>query len=212
MANQIKVGHFQADAGIVYLPLGFVPDYFKMIDLNGASTISYEWFERQQDDEAGGEQEGIQEAANGAKTLLGDAAGITAYDTGAQIPTVLDWSAGLTVVARSASAHGTYIRPTASSEEDRNAIFEVVTNVTTGTTEPTWTNAPAIGDQILDNHGSPVVYERVNVALERGGYQGVCIQNEIQGSDREYYFLAIQADESEDLGDVEGWIGGVRGA
>jgi hypothetical protein len=214
MMGQIVVFHYEPDGSDVYLPLGFVPDYVEILEVGATAPLVHRWYEMQEDDEASGSQEGVIDDGDGTLSLAADSQGIIAYDSGTDGPTVTVWSAGLTVVARSASVHGTYIKPTvaqaAAQGVDREAIFEVVTNTTTGTTEPTW---PAgIGEQVSDNHGSPVVYERVNVPLERVGYQGIVVANELQTDGQEMYGFAVQADKSIDFGDVVGWTGGVYGA
>jgi len=208
---QVKIGHFEPDGELIYLPIGFVPDYFFMLELGGgaAAVVMYHWFKMQETDEASGSQEGVS-VSEGTTAVLADDGGIVAYDSESGIPTIVDWSAGLTVVARTVTAHGTYIRPSTSSAANRQAVFEVLENTTTGTTEPTW---PAeIGGQVYDNHGSPVLYERVNVATERGGYKGVRIAAALMTDGQEMYYRAEEADQSEDHGDVVGWTGGIYGA
>lgn len=212
--GQIVTFHYEPDGSDVYLPLGFVPDYVELMELGASDVLYIRWFEMQEDDEASGSQEGVADDGDGTASKCADSQGIIAYDTASQLPTVTNWSAGLTVVARAVGVHGTYIRPSttgaAAQGMDREAIFEVVTNTTTGTTEPTW--PAAIGERVSDNHGSPVVYERVNVALTRVGYQGIVVANERQTDAQEMYGIAIQADRSIDFGDVTGWTGGVYGA
>lgn len=210
MSNQIVVGHYEPDGELIYLPIGFKPDFFFMAEHGASAPLVFYWWGRMEDDEATNSKEGIKDDGDGTLSKPNDDALFAAYDTGTDGPTVTVWSAGLTVVARTAGAHGTYIKPTTSATMSREAIFEVVTNTTTGTTEPTW---PAgIGEQVADNHGSPVVYERVNVPLERVGYQGVRISATPQTDGQEMYYMAIQADRVIDHGDVVGWTGGVYGA
>ena len=206
---KINVGHYEADGGIIYLPLGYVPDFIMLVDFHtNTNIIFYYWWERMEDDQATGKQEGIS-VAEGITANLADDAGITAYDTGSQIPTVQSWTQAraTAATARSATAHGTYIRPTASSDMEQDAIFECVTAGTGGSTEPTWPKE--IDGQVTDG---TVVWEWVNVPLERGGYQGVCVQDDIQTDGQEMYYLAMLADKSVDHGDVDGWTGGVEGA
>lgn len=215
--SQIICGHFTPDGELIYLPIGFIPDDLTIEEHGGGSgaIVIVRWNKRMEDDEASGSQEGFT-ISEGTSALLADDGGIAAYDSGSELPTITEWSAGATVVARSATAHGTYIQATTSGtdaegrEVDRSAIFEVVENTTTGATEPDWPTV--VGEQCLDNHASPVRYEKVNVALHRGGYKGVRIAAALMTDGQEMYFEAISADQSLDLGDVDGWTGGIQGA
>lgn len=202
--NKIKVGHFEADGGIVNLPLGFVPDHFHLVSMV-TNPLTYEWWLAQQTEEATGAQEGIIDTA-GTKTLAADDAGITAYNASSQIPTVNEWTTAraTAATARTATAAGTYIKPTVSNEADRGSIFECVTAGTGGDTEPTWPDSD--GENVTDNS---VVWKKVNVNLQRGGYQGVIIQDNIQGDGEENYYVALQANQSVDHGDVDGWTNGI---
>jgi len=216
--SSIKIGHFLGDGGDVYLPIGFVPDYLRMCDIDSTTTNAavciHEWFERQEDDEATGSQEGwaLGLATLGYTTLHADGLGIVAYDTGSQAPTIGVWTASTAYTARSATADGSFVKGTTSGTDnlgqavDREAIFECVTAGTSGTTEPTWPTA--IGDNsALD--GTTAIWQRVNEPLRRGGYQGVKIDETIQTNTHEYYYIAIKADDSIDHGDVDGWTGGI---
>ena len=219
--NKINVGHYTQDGGIIYLPIGYVPDYFMAVDFHtNTNIIFYHWFERMEDDQATGKQEGIS-VAEGVTANMADDAGIIAYDTGAALPKIYEWAASTTTLtqkdggaattsraARSATAHGTYIHPTEDSAMDRDAVMECVTaSGSTGATEPTWPKE--IGGQVADSSN---VWERVNVSTLRGGYQGVCIQDNIQSDGQEMYYLALMADRSIDHGDVDGWTDGVYGS
>lgn len=213
--NQIIVGHFTPDGALIYLPIGFVPDRFTLIEWGAADAAMkiYHWFERNEDDEASGSQEGMS-LTEGATAHLADDGGIVAYDTGSELPTITEWSAGATAVARSATAHGTYYKATTSgvdangNEIDRSEIFECVTAGTTHTSEPVWPTV--IGANGPSDNG--VVWQKVNVATLRGGYKGVRIAAALMTNGQEMYFEAIQADQSVDLGDVDGWTGGIQGA
>ena len=58
MNDNIKVGHYEADGGIVNLPLGFIPDYFKLTDFHtDTNIIFYEWYRLMEQDQASGKQE-----------------------------------------------------------------------------------------------------------------------------------------------------------
>jgi len=214
--NKIKVGHFTPDGGLINLPVGFVPDYFTMHQVGGgdAAVVQTIWFKAQETDEASGSQEGWANT-EGTTDVLADAGGITAYDSGSQKPALCPWTleatalldkagTSVTVVARSATVTGTYAIPSTSSDTDRDAIFECVTAGTTGSTEPTWPDA--IGEQVTDG---TTVWERVDAPVTRQGYQGVVIAGALMTNSQEMYYLALQADQSIDHGDVDGWTGGI---
>ena len=221
--NKIKTGHFLGDGGIVNLPIGFIPDYFRMCDIDSTTTNAavaiHEWFRSMQAHEATGSQEGwaLGFATLGYTTLHADDAGIIAYAASSQRPPIGIWEASgstidtrdgttLTITAKTATAPGTYVNPTVASKADRQAIFEAVTvGGNTGSTEPDWNNV-AIGANVTD--GS-IVWKRVDVSLQRGGYQGVVIQDDIQTNSHEYYYLAIQSNWDVDHGDVDGWTDGI---
>jgi len=207
---RIKTGRFVGDGGLVYLPIGFVPDFFFLLD-HATNALLYYWFEDMEDLEASGSQEGVKDAA-GTKTKLADDGGIVAYDSGSEGPSIAEWEASTSYTARSATAHGDYVKPTGSgvTEEgdaaDTQAIFECVTAGTSGSSEPAW--PVEIGGQVNDNG---VYWERVNVAHERLGYQGVRVAAALQTDGNSYYYLALQGEKA-NHGDVTGWTGGVQGA
>lgn len=225
MDNGIRVGHFLGDGGDVFLPLGFIPDYFRMADIDHASVSNvdvqiFEWFERMQDDEATGSQEGWKtDETAGYVTLMSDSEGITAYDTGTQLPAsgfdageLGQWTATTAVDVRTATAAGSYAKGTVGATDDtgavvdRDAIFENVgsSDGNTGSTEPTWPSA--IGGQVVDGSA---IWEKVNTPTFRGGYQGVTLAAEVAENSHEYYYLAIRAHDSVDHGDVDGWPNGI---
>lgn len=212
MDNQIRTGHWIADGSDVNIPLGFIPDYFKMMDFNTSTNIIfYEWWQRQESDLATGLQEGVS-ITEGITARLADDAGITEFNTGSQTPTVNEWTTAraTAATARTATAAGTFLKGTVGSLNntgqvtDREAIFECVTAGTSSGTEPTWPSA--IGEQVLDND---VRFEMVNEAKFRKGYQGVTIADNIQTDGREYFYLALKAHDSINHGDVDGWVDGV---
>lgn len=211
--SQIIVGHFEPDGELIYLPIGFVPDLFRMWDYATAPK-GHTWFERMEDDEASGSQEGILDDGDGTYSKAADDGGIAAYDSGSELPTIGEWTASTAYTARSATAHGSYVKATTSgvdangNEIDRSAIFECVTAGTTGSSEPVWPHV--IGENGPSDNG--VVWQKVNVAQFRGGYKGVRIAAALMTNGQETYYEAIQADQSLDLGDVDGWTAGVKGA
>lgn len=211
---QIKVGHFEADGGLVYIPCGFQPDYVRLIAKGASSTnaIVYEWFREMEDHDT---LDGWS-FTDGTDAEIAAASGFAAYDTGTEIPTVTEWSASATPTGRTATAHGDYYKATTSGvdvnglEIDRSAIFECITGGTTGSTEPIWPH-------VLDENGpsdNGVIWRRVNVATERGGYKGFRLAASMTGlaDGNEGYYVAIGTDLVEDHGDVVGWTGGIEGA
>jgi len=215
--SRIKVGHFLGDGGVVNLPIGFIPDYFRLCDIDStvtnAAVAIHEWFRDMESHEASGSQEGwaLGLATLGYTTLHADDAGISAYNSGSQSPTINEWTQARSTAAtaRTATAAGTYIKPTVGADSDtgtadRDAVYECVTAGTGGSTEPTWPTSD--GEQVTDG---TTVWEKVNVSKVRTGYQGVVIEDDIQTDSHEYYYLAIMADESVDHGDVDGWASGV---
>ena len=209
---QIVTAHWEQDGGLIYVPFDFIPDYVRLIDLNGASTIIYEWFAMMEEDEASGSQEGISiTISTGASAVaaLADAGGIVAYDSEAASPTVTAWtqSVSTAATARTSTTEGTFVKPATSSKGDKSAIFECVTAGTGAATEPDWDDdAPGIGDTITDDS---TVWERVNEPLVRKGYEGIRIASALQTDGQEMYALAIQADRSMDLGDSAEWTDGI---
>ena len=209
--NQIKVGHFEADGGLVNLPLGFIPDYIKVVDFFTDTNIEINyWWRRMEQDQGTGKQEGYS-VLEGITANLADAGGITAYNTGAQSPAsgtgagqLAEWAASTSYTARTATAPGSYVKPTVSSPTDRGAVFECVTGGTSGSTEPTWPDA--IDETVLD---STPVWKRIDLSLQRGGYQGVVIAAALTTNGQEVYYLALQADQVVDHGDVDGWGSGI---
>ena len=206
MNDNIKVGHFEADGGLINLPIGFIPDYFKLVEVGVTNPNFYEWFRLQEQDEASNSQEGsILTGSTGVTTQSVDGAGIIAFNAGSEGPTVTEWTEAVATAAtaRTATAAGTYVKATVANSADRGSIFECVTAGTGGSTEPTWPNAD--GGQVTDNS---VVWEKVNVDKQRTGYEGVVISATIQTNGREYYYLALQAVQAVDHGDVDGWTDG----
>jgi hypothetical protein len=221
----MKVGHFEPDGAIIYLPIGFVPDLFKMYEVGeGTNPSIIIWFERMEDDEASGSQEGmLLTGSTGVVTLLSDAGGITAYDSSGRTPPIGVWRAtnttlldkigtSITIVARTATTAGTYCIGTTSGvtedgeSVDRDALFEcIATSGNTGSSEPAWP---------VETSGTVVdgscTWEKVSdVPLGRRGYQGVTIAAALMTDGQEMYYEAYDADVVKDHGDVASWVDGI---
>ena len=210
---QLKLGHFEPDGGLVYIPTGFKPDLLLYVELGVTNPLFMWWWGMMENDEASNSKEGILDTA-GTKTKLADNDGFAAYDTGSAGPTIVDWSGTLAVVARTNTAHGTYVRPTSAGTDidgrvaDRNAIFEATAGTTTGSTQPSW--PVETGGVSASDNG--VTWERVNVSTLRVGYQGFRVAAVRMTNGQEAYYAAFQADGQKDHGDVVGWAGGIEGA
>ena len=215
--SRIVTGHYEADDGLINLPIGFIPDIFDMDEVGTSNPDHVRWYRSQESDEAAQSKEGmITNGSDGVITKLADGAGVLAYNASSQRPAIGIWEAGnstiddragntITIVARTATAPGTYVNPTVGSDADRQAIFEAVTvSGNTGAAEPTWPDA--IGENVTD--GS-IVWQRVDVSLQRGGYQGVIISATRNSNGQEWYYEAKQADRRIDHGDVDGWTDGI---
>ncbi len=210
MSNKIKVGHFTPDGSTdIALPIGFIPDWIRFEEVGEATSPNIiTWFRAQESDATGDQAGQYLTGTTGVVTKLGDGAGIAAYTglTSLQSPTVTTWTEAVSTAAtaRTATAAGTYVKPSVASTSDRGSIYECVTAGTGGSTEPTWPDSD--GEQVTD--GS-TVWEKVNVSKERIGYQGVLVDAAILTDSEEMYYVALQADQSVDHGDTDGWTSGV---
>ena len=205
MNDNIKVGHFEADGGLINLPVGFIPDYFKLVEVGETNPNMYEWFRLQEQDEASGSQEGnILTGSTGVVTQSADDGGIIAFNAGSEAPSIIEYADASTPTAKTATAPGTFVKPSAGNAQDRGSIYECVTSTGAVVTEPVWPSAD--GEQVTDDGSN--VWEKVNVSKQRSGYQGVVISATIQTNSREYYYLALQAVQAVDHGDVDGWTDG----
>lgn len=209
-----KCGHFESDGGDVYIPIGFIPDFVLLIRMATTNALFYWWMHQMQTDQASGTQEGVIDTA-GVKTYAADGQGIKAYDTGAQLPTVSEWTEAVVnaATARTATARGTLIKATLTGVDqdglkvDRSAIFECTTAGTSSATEPTWNTIP---DGITAD-GTARFQLVQDEALGRIGYKGIEVASQIQTDSQEFYYLAVLCNSVEDHGDCDPWVGGVRG-
>jgi len=218
--SRIITGHFEPDGAIIYVPVGFIPDFLWAMDYGNAAPTKYVWFGSEEEDVE--TTDGVTEDGDGTNSKLTAAAGFTGYDTGLQAPygvvgdaaVILDWAASDAYVQRSAGVHGSYVRATVDgvdangSAVDRSQIFECVTTGTSDSTEPVWPSA--IGEQGPSDNG--VIWEKVtNVATTVGGYKGFAVAGALMTDGEEWYYMAIRADDTLDHTDVVNWAGGVKG-
>jgi len=208
-------GHFEADGAIIYLPIGFVPDYFMMCDASyTTATIFYHWWSALETDAFATALEGFS-VSQGVTADLATTAGISAYNTGTQAPTITTWTTSVSTAAtaRTSTTRGTLVKPTGAAANvdgalaDKSMVFECVTAGTGSATEPTW--PVGIGDQVTD---SSTVWELVNQPTFRAGYQGVAIAAALMTDGDEHFYNAFLADENIDWGDVAIWPDGIYGS
>ena len=208
MSMYIKGGRFISDGSDVAIPVGFVPDYVRVMSMNGGDTgVEYfEWYRHQEDTEASGTQEGISRK-EGVTADMADGAGIVEYDTSGSAPTITSWTTSVSsgATAKTSTAVGTYVKPSTSSSADRELVFECVTAGTGGSTEPTWNTG--IGEYTTD--GS-TVFECVRPPKRASGYKGFLFYGDAQTNSDVYYWHAFKFDEFVDEGDVDGWPSGVK--
>lgn len=206
-----STGAFEADGAIIHVPVGFIPDYVLLMDLHtNTNIVLYHWWKNQEDEMATGLQEGIS-VTEGVTARLADDGGIVAYNTGSDDPTIIEYSAATTPTARTATAVGTFVRPSTSGSTedgltaDREALYECVTSTGAVVTEPSW--PVSIGGQVTDDGSN--VWEHVVPAKRRIGYEGFTIAAALMTDARFYFYNALLADKSVYHGDVVAWPSGV---
>ena len=218
--SRIVTGHWLSDAGDVYIPCGFVPDFLFAMNFSTSTELIYYWWGAEM--EAHETTAGVADDGAGALSKMTEAAGFNGYDTGVQGPygdvsaaaVIADWVASTASwQARSATTHGDYVHATSTGVDDlglivdRSAIFECVTAGTSGATEPTWPSV--IGGQVLDS--TPVWEKVTDVATFAGGYQGFTVAAALMTDGEEWYYMAIRSDDTIDHGDTTAWPGGIKG-
>jgi len=227
--NGYETGIFIADGSLIYVPVGFKPDRVDVFELTSGPfhQIFHGILEDSGVSAALSDIEGIQYGDGGVGTLLADGAGLATYDAGEERPNIYNWvlstttltlkqdtSETTTVTARTATAHGTYILPSAGAltvdglAADRSLVAECVTaSGNTAATEFAW--GVAIGEQMADGDN---VWEIVNAASLRVGYQGFRIAGALMTDGDYHVYDAWKADQVRVLGDVVSWVDGVNEA
>lgn len=203
MQTLTKVGHFECDGNAVNLEIGFVPDFALFIFNEGTNPdLLFYW--RDQINQATAEY-GFDLIGDGnVAPITTEAQGIVAYDTELYAPTITDYDTTATPTAKTATARGTFVRPTTTNGASRELVFECVSSSGAGTTEPTWPTGAA-GQQITDG-GSNVweLVDDVGVARRVGGAKGVTIGASVdQNSDgNECWYIAFRVMKQQDHGDA----------
>ena len=218
--SRLITGHFEPDGAIIYVPVGFIPDFLFAMDYGATNITKYHWFGNEEEDAES--TDGVTEDGDGTNSKLTAAAGFTGYDTAtlgpygivADAAGILDWAASDAYAAKTAAAHGSYVRATTSGTDtngsvvDRSQIFECVTAGTSGSSEPTW--PAAIGEDSASDNG--VIWRKVtNVATFAGGYKGFTVAAALMTDGEEWYYAAWRADDTVDQLDTVNWAGGIKG-
>jgi len=204
--NKIRTGHFTPDGSTdIAIPIGFVPDWIRLDEVgNATNTNTIVWYKDQENDVTGDQAGSYLTGSSGIVTQLGDGAGVAAYTSKSQSPTVSSYTTTLSTAAtaKTATAPGTYLKPSVGNAQDRGSIYECVT-AGSSSAEPTWPSTD--GEQVTDG---TVVFEKVNVSKETIGYEGVLLDAAVMTDGQEMYYIAILSDEV-DHGDTDGWTSGV---
>jgi len=216
--SQVKIGHYEQDGGLVYVPVGFIPDFLLAFDRNSASGsgVLYMWWREMEDYDPTTDTviDGIS-ITDGTDAELAAAGGFAAYDGEAAAPTVTNHAVSTAYVLEATDPALCFVRPPVDATDedgnvvDRDAIFQCTTAGTSSATAPTaW---PAVlGGTLLDG---TAVWTRVNEATFRKGYQGFRVAAAIQTNAYEMYYTAFQGDGgSQRLGDSAEWSNGIYGS
>lgn len=214
--NSIVTGHFEPNGSIVYIPVGFIPDFLLVVEYVSVPIIYMWWGQEMEDAES---TEGIKNDGAGASTILANAGGFAGYDTGTQAPQTLgaitaDWQPATPYTQKSATKRGDLVRGTLTATDknglsvDRSVLFECITSGTTNSTEPTW---PAdIGDDTASDNG--VIWRKVtDQATYLGGYQGFRVAGALMTNGQEMYYTAMRSDFVKDHQDADNFTSGVDG-
>ena len=208
--SQIKIGHWEQDGALVYIPCGFKPDWMLLMDQNSASgsAVFYVWWRELTT--AATPKDGFS-INDGTDAELADGSGFSVYDTGSATPTITEWAASTNYALKTSDATLCFVHPTVDATDedgniaDRDAIYEVSVDAgSSGSTEPAW--PVEIGGIVVD---SGITWKKVNEATFRKGYQSFGCAAAIQTDSYEFWYIAIQGDTVEDHGDVLTWPGGV---
>jgi len=212
-------GTLIADGSVIYVDIGFIPDYIELFELTSDPEIVYRWFkclyERDTaaaasfmygicDDGAGA----LAPAADGDNGFIpydaaGEAMSVMIVDpsTGILKPqTVTDWVAATNYSTggtdRSATAIGTIVRPPTHN----GYVYELITGSGAGTSEPTagWTTTP--GETSTDGGSNIWMCRRENICVNGG--VGFAIGATLSVNSDIWAFTAERHDRIGDMGDA----------
>jgi hypothetical protein len=212
MIKDFAMFRYTGSGEILELDLGFIPDYVHLF-VEGAAGACVEsiWSRMLEDNGAAATKGGISYGNTGASTLYTHGNGIEAFEGAKKTPTIKTWAVGMTLVAKTATTRGTFVRPSFTAGHDKSAVFEclVAGTATIAATEPNWDTAPALSDSLADNEASANTWQRVNVAEEVKQCAGIEIAAALAVNDTIYWGYAIRGSIVKDFGDVAKYPVGV---
>jgi hypothetical protein len=211
MIKDFAMFRYTGSGEILELDLGFIPD-FVWLQIEGAATacVTHIWSRMLEDNGAAAIKGGMK-YTEGVTALFTHGNGIEAFEGAKKTPTIKTWAVGMTLVAKTATTRGTFVRPSFTAGHDKSAVFEclVAGTATIAATEPNWDTAPALSDSLADNEASANTWQRVNVAEEVKQCAGIEIAAALAVNDTIYWGYAIRGSIVKDFGDVAKYPVGV---
>lgn len=209
----IVSGTFLADGNALNIDIGFIPDYVEAFELTSTAEVVYRFYRCLADAEAAG-QYGIEDSGAGVLSACATAAaGFAPYDQSKYsyvllpdpaddklrpVPVYGDYDATADYSSvgtdRSVTAIGTVIRPTTHN----GCVYELITGVTTASTEPAWGTVP--GELTLDAGLNVWMCRAENIF--KGAGRGFTIGVDLSVNTDLWVFKAERHDRMGDLGDA----------
>lgn len=213
--SQVVSGTFLADGNVLNIDIGFIPDYVEAFELTSTAEVVYRWY-RCLVDAAQTGQYGIEDSGAGVLSACADADnGLAAWDGSKNsyvlipdpadnklrpVPIYGDYDATADYSSvgtdRSTTAIGTIIRPSATKHN--GCVYELITGVTTASTEPTWGTVP--GELTLDAGLNVWMCREENIVKMAG--KGFTIGVTLSVNSDLWVFKAERHDRMGDLGDA----------
>jgi hypothetical protein len=197
-------GHLIADGSAINIDIGFVPDHFHAkAKIEEGTWVAYDWYRELANTGTANGQYGLTDTAGTKSANASAAAGFASYDTvtfmvllpapngsgeqGASYPNTWTTGRSTAATARSSTALGTVIKPTAGNET--GYIYECTTAGTGGATEPTWPTIP--GNTVTDG---TTVWTCRDEKVKNIGAKGITIGATLSTDTDEWVWEAWAAD------------------
>lgn len=213
---QVVSATFLADGNALNIDIGFIPDYVEAFELTSAAEVVYKWYRCLEDAEVTAGRYGIEDDGAGVLTECATADAGFAPWNGSKNSYVLipdpadnklrpvpiygdyDATANYSSVGtdRSTTAIGTIIRPSATKHN--GFVYELITGVTTASTEPDWGTVP--GELTLDTGLNVWMCREENIVKMAG--KGFTIGADLSVNGDLWVFKAERHDRMGDMGDA----------